>query len=77
MSLDELKLLNKGIIKNINLAYKEKTRLYDLGFVEENIIIPLFSSPLKNIKAYLVKGMVIALRNDITSNIIVEDKLNV
>ncbi len=46
-----------------NLYGKEK-RLYDLGITKNTQIKPLFKSMLGDTVAYLIKGSVIALRNN-------------
>ena len=49
-------------------------RLLDLGIIKGNEITPLFASPARNPIAYQVKESVIALRNDITDQILVYTK---
>lgn len=56
-------LNSKGLIRR---------RLLDLGLIRNTIISPLYKSPFGDPIAYLIRGTVIALRNEIASNIIVE-----
>ncbi|MDH3321601.1 MAG: ferrous iron transport protein A, partial [Flavobacteriaceae bacterium] len=49
-----------------------RRRLLDLGFVKGTEISIDLLSPLKNPKAYLVKGTSIALRNDQASKILIQ-----
>lgn len=55
-----LKLLNKGSMRR---------RLLDIGFIEGETVTCLFKSPSGDPTAYLIKGAVIALRKDDSSNI--------
>jgi len=54
-------------INNINL----KRRLLDLGLVKNTTIKALYKSPLNDPTSYLIRGSVIALREDDTKNIFV------
>ena len=49
-----------------------KRRLLDLGFVKGSRVIPVLDSPGKGMRAYLIKGCKIALRNTESRHIIVE-----
>lgn len=52
-----------------------KHRLMDLGMIKGSIVRPVFKSPSGDPVAYLVKGTVIALREQTTSKIFVEEVL--
>ena len=73
MVLHELKIGDKALIINI-LDDKniDKQRLSDLGIVTGTEITALFRSPFGNPTAYLIRGTVFALRDDISENIVVE-----
>ena len=71
VSLDKLNLNEKGFIKYINCNDKITRRLNDLGLLENTSIIPIFSSPLKDPRAYEFRGNIIAIRNEDAQNIIV------
>jgi ferrous iron transport protein A len=49
----------------------ERKRLLDLGVVDGTEIHPLYASPFGNPAAYLVRGAVIALRRDVSDNVLV------
>ncbi|MCB0432376.1 MAG: ferrous iron transport protein A, partial [Mangrovimonas sp.] len=51
---------------------ESRRRLLDLGFVKGTPIKIDLVSPLKNPKAYLVKGTTIALREDQASKILIK-----
>ena len=72
MRLTDLKNNDVAIIKKIDLSDNEIRRLYDLGFVVGSKVIQVLVSPSKNIKAYSVKGSIVALRNSNASKIEVE-----
>ena len=46
----------------------------DLGLIKNTLIKPLYKSPLNDPTAYLVRGSVIAIRNDDAKKIIVDTK---
>ena len=45
------------------------TRYYEIGFIPGSEITMILESPLKNPKAYLINGYVIAIRNEEANNI--------
>jgi DtxR family Mn-dependent transcriptional regulator len=49
-----------------------RRRLLDLGFIPGTEIVPEFSSPMKDPKAYLVRNTLIALRDDQAELILIE-----
>lgn len=51
-----------------------KRRLMDLGFMEEENVRVVLLSPSKGIRAYLVKGCKIALRNHESAGIMVYER---
>lgn len=69
MTLLDLKLDKIGTIKNINCALEIKKRFLDLGFIENTKITPVLTSPAGNIRAYLIKDTLIAIRNQDAANI--------
>lgn len=62
LSLDNLKLNERAIIKAIDSEQSIKTRLYDMGLNIGEQIQCVLISPSKLIKAYLVKNTLIAIR---------------
>lgn len=49
-----------------------KRRLLDLGFVSGARVIPVLDSTGHGMRAYLIKGCKIALRREVSENIMVE-----
>ena len=71
MVLSDIKPGNKAIIKKI-ADTEIKRRLLDMGMTEGTIIECLYESMFKNPVAYLVRGVVIALRRVDAKGIMVE-----
>lgn len=61
-----------GIVRGFSKNTIIKRRLQDLGFTEGTIVKCAFVSPLGDPKAFYVKGTVIALRAQESSNIVIE-----
>ena len=66
-TLNNLKLNKKGIIKSLNCNGDIRRRLLDLGLVKGTAITPVLVSPSKGLKAFLVRGSLIALRDEDSS----------
>ncbi len=64
MLLTNLRVGQKGTITFLLDRCPLYTRLLDLGFSSGTEIKCLMESPLGNPKAYLIKGSVIAIRNE-------------
>ena len=62
----------QGIVAQINLEGELRRRLQDLGLVENTEITCVGQSPLGDPKAYLIRGAIIALRNEESRQIVVE-----
>ncbi len=62
--MDKLDINKKGIVTKINSIGIMRRRLMDIGIVKGTTIECVLQSPSKNPKAYLIKGSIIALRND-------------
>ncbi len=69
ITLDKLPINEIGIINKIDSNKNVKRRLLDLGMVLNTDVKPLYSSPLGDPVAYLVRGSVIALRKEDTKKI--------
>ena len=68
-TLNNLELNKKGIIKSLNCNGDIRRRLLDLGLVKGTTITPVLVSPSKGLKAFLVRGCLIALRDEDSSYI--------
>ena len=72
MSLDELKLNEKAIIKKVECQGNIKRRLLDLGFIKGTEITPILISPSKDPRAFYIRGSTIALRKEDAKNVLVK-----
>ncbi|MCI8290912.1 MAG: ferrous iron transport protein A [Clostridia bacterium] len=76
MTLSDLKLDEIGIINKISCSPEIKKRFLDLGFVKDTKISPVLTSPSGNIRAYLIKDTLIAIRNEDALKILIQMKTN-
>lgn len=67
LCLDEI-----GIVRKIDVVGSIKRRLLDIGLIPGTKVKCLFESPFKDPKAYLIRGTVIALREEEAKSIMVE-----
>ena len=74
-TLNEVALDCDAKINELKINSDIKHRLMDLGIIKGSIVRPVFKSPSGDPVAYLVKGTVIALREQTTSKIFVEEVL--
>ena len=72
MSLDEIKLNEKAIIKKVECQGNIKRRLLDLGFIKGTEITPILISPSKYTRAFYIRGSNIALRKEDAKNVLVK-----
>lgn len=73
-TLDKLKLNETAFIDTIDIKNSFRRRLLDLGFIKGSKITALYKSPSKNPTAYLIKGAVIAIRDEDAKNIKITTK---
>lgn len=71
-SLNDINIGEKVVVKEILSTGDIKRRLQDLGIIENTKIECVLKSPYNDPSAYLVRGTVIALRSEITKNILVK-----
>ena len=75
ISLNNAKINGEYIVVKVenknNLTLK---RLMELGIVKNTVIKPIHKSPFGNPIAYLIRGTVIAIRNEDSQNITVRKK---
>lgn len=72
MSLDEIQLNEKAIIKKVECQGNIKRRLLDLGFIKGTEITPILISPSKDPRAFYIRGSTIALRKEDAKNVLVK-----
>lgn len=71
MPLSELPVGTAAKVTALTSAGNARRRMLDLGIVHGTEIKPLYKSPAGNPVAYLIRGAVIALREDVSANILV------
>ena len=69
ITLDKLKIGQKGTVKALNNDVSLKGRLMDIGLILGASVECVLVSPLFDPKAYLICGAVIAIRNEDAANI--------
>lgn len=74
MNLTNLKTGERGIITSIDENCPMKARLRELGFCKGSHITPIHESISSNLRAYLIKGVVIALRTEDTDKIYIQPR---
>ncbi|MDD6879643.1 MAG: FeoA family protein [bacterium] len=72
ISLNSMDINKKGKVIEVNNDNSIKRRLLDIGFTKGTIIEKTLKNYGGNLCAYLVRGALIAIRNDDAKNIIVE-----
>ena len=74
MKLNEVPVGKTIYIDKILAERSEKLRLLDFGMVKNAKITPVFTSPARDPIAYEIKNTIIALRNNLASEIIVKEE---
>ena len=69
ISLKNLNMNNEGIINQIRLDNEMRRRMADLGIVKGTIIKPVLKSPCSGIRAYEVRKIILAIRDEEASKI--------
>lgn len=72
-TLNNLRIDESGVVKSVNCAGNKKRRFLDIGIVSGTKITALFKSPGKNPIAYLIRGCVIAIRNEDAKDIVMHN----
>lgn len=71
-TLNELKKGEKAIVKDIELEGSIKRRLLDIGLIKDSMVECVLESPLKDPKAYWIRGALIAIRASDAKKIFIE-----
>ena len=71
-NLNQLPLNKSGKINKIECGEEIKRRLLDMGLVKETEITPILISPSGDPRAFLVRGTIIAIREEDAKNIKIE-----
>lgn len=69
--LSDLKVGECGTVLSIDADEKLKRRLLDIGLVPGTKVECLLQSPLKEPKAYNIRGCILALRSEDTKKILI------
>ena len=72
MTLNELKVGEKAVVLEVLNDSSMKQRFIDIGFVRNAKVECVLESPMKDPKAYMIKGAIIAIRNDDAKGIKIE-----
>lgn len=64
MSLTSLPIYQKGIIENLTCNGEIRRRLLDLGLVTGSSITPILASPSGGLRAFDIRGSLIAIRDE-------------
>ena len=72
MKLNEITIGDKAYVVNISQASNIYRRLLDIGLIPGTKVECILLSPAKNPKAYMIRGAVIAIRNEDASCVDVE-----
>ena len=64
LSLNDLNLNQSGYIYNLNCTESVKRRLLDLGLVKNTCITPILDSPSRGLRAFEIRGCLIAIRQE-------------
>lgn len=71
-SMSSMKKGEYGKIKELNNSGDIRRRLMDIGFIAGSPVVCIGKNPLGDPTAYLIKGAVIALRAEDSSEIMIE-----
>lgn len=69
--LNDLKMGEMGVITSLSAQGTIKRRLLDIGLVDNTEVQCILDSPSKDPKAFLIRGAVIALRNEDCQNVLI------
>ena len=64
ISLTSLPINQKGILENLTCDGEIRRRLLDLGLVSGSSITPVLSSPSGGLRAFDIRGSLIAIRDE-------------
>lgn len=72
MTLKDIKLGNKAIVKKVIAEGSIKRRLLDIGLTPGTKVECVLENPGKNLIAYMIRGALIAIRDEDIQNVLVE-----
>lgn len=71
--LNDLKRGQKGIISRLTVCDDMRRRLQDMGLIEGTVVECVGKSPLGDPTAFLIRGAVIALRNEDSVRVLIKN----
>ncbi len=71
--LNELELSQKAVIDKILTSGDMRRRFIDIGLIENTVVECVGISPQGDPKAYLIRGAVIAIRNQDSAEILIRE----
>lgn len=75
--LNDLQMGEVGVITSLMAQGSIKRRLLDIGLVDDTEVQCILNSPSQDSKAFLIRGAVIALRNEDCQNVLIrKDDVN-
>ena len=75
--LNDLQMGEVGVITSLMAQGSIKRRLLDIGLVDDTEVQCILTSPSQDPKAFLIRGAVIALRNEDCQNVLIrKDDVN-
>ena len=75
--LNDLQMGEVGVITSLMAQGSIKRRLLDIGLVDDTEVQCISNSPSQDPKAFLIRGAVIALRNEDCQNVLIrKDDVN-
>ena len=75
--LNDLRMGEVGVITSLMAQGSIKRRLLDIGLVDDTEVQCILNSPSQDPKAFLIRGAVIALRNEDCQNVLIrKDDVN-
>lgn len=73
VSLYDVPIGSKAIIKKVLSDGSIKRRLLDIGLTPGTVVKSEFKNPGGNLVAYMIRGALIAIRDDDAKNILIEE----
>ena len=72
-TLDKLNIGKKGVVVSIDATKEMKRRFMDLGLIEGTMVETYLKSPFNDPIAYKIKNAIIAIRNNDSRCIVVDE----
>ena len=72
MTLNDLKINHYGVVREVNTNKDIKRRLLDIGLTPGTKVESVLENIGKNLKAFMIRGALIALRNEDSKDVLVD-----